>query len=499
MVSKRKTVAGGAAGGWQKAVIAWALAALKGAPGADKARAALDKAFAGSRLEPIAERFALSPLERHVVELLFAVERSAEARKAGHAAHGLTVESLRETLGDHEVDAALLPSRPLRAHALVDCSLATVLWSDEAVRLGPGLAHRLEGEAITVADLAPGLRLVRAGAEDAIASRYLALVERELAADAPDLVVLEGASWYEAVETGRALSRKQGRAVVVADAPALAPHAASRNLFSSLRRDLDLDGHALLVRGVGAAGDSFWALAAPLEGLSRRVAALPLEAPPPPPPEAKATVKDDGLDHIRRMAVRDAELALGIVRKDPPRPIPPPMARPQPPAPAPAAPPVKRQMPERIAEKLRARGIDPSTIDYQGPEESQQAPVVATRAAQPATPPPAVEVVPQPASALPLIDVPADAKPDQIAKLASTCPNPDQRVELIERLRGIKSPSVVAVLRQNAKSEHPAVRAAAESVMAQLFGANWNVTRPVPKPVQPPPSDDKDRGPPGGF
>ncbi len=35
--------------------------------------------------------------------------------------------------------------------------------------------------------------------------------------------------------------------------------------------------------------------------------------------------------------------------------------------------------------------------------------------------------------------------------------------------------------------------------MAGLFGANWNATRAIPKPVQPPPSDDKDRGPPGGW
>jgi hypothetical protein len=43
------------------------------------------------------------------------------------------------------------------------------------------------------------------------------------------------------------------------------------------------------------------------------------------------------------------------------------------------------------------------------------------------------------------------------------------------------------------------VRAAAEQAMAVLFGPNWNVSRPVAKPVQPAPSDDKDRGPPGGW
>jgi hypothetical protein len=503
-VSKRKTVAGGAAGGWREAVFAWAKAALDGGD-SGRARAALDKLQAGSPLAPLAERFALSPLEIQVVELLFAVERSAAARKA--AAPALTVERLREALADRGVDAALAPSRALRKHGLADAAFGGALASDEVVRLGLGLAHRLDGEPFTVDDLAPGIRLARAQEDRQIAPRFLALVERELAADAPDLVVLESASWHECVEVSRALARRQGRSVVALDAPACMPHAP--RLFAALRRELDLDGHALVLRGTGAAGDGFWALAAVFEGLQRRVAALPHEAPPAPPPEAKVTVKDDGLDHIRRMAVRDAEMALGVVRKDPVKPapvsppptvnVPPPVQLAPKPAPAaaPAAAPAKvtrrGQMPERIADKLRSRGIDPDTIEWQGeaepePEAAAPAPVVV---AQPAT---AVEK-----STQPYVDVPADAKPDLIAKVASTCPNPDQRAELIERLRGVKSPAVVAALRANAKSEHPVLRAVVESVMAQMFGTNWNVTRAVPKPVQPPPSDDKDRGPPGGY
>jgi hypothetical protein len=35
--------------------------------------------------------------------------------------------------------------------------------------------------------------------------------------------------------------------------------------------------------------------------------------------------------------------------------------------------------------------------------------------------------------------------------------------------------------------------------MASLFGPNWNAVRAVAKPQQPPRSDDKDRGPPGGW
>ncbi len=66
-------------------------------------------------------------------------------------------------------------------------------------------------------------------------------------------------------------------------------------------------------------------------------------------------------------------------------------------------------------------------------------------------------------------------------------------------MSGLRSPAVVASLRQNAKSGHPGVRAAAEQAMASLFGPNWNRAPPATKPiVQPPRSDDDDRGPPGG-
>jgi hypothetical protein len=97
------------------------------------------------------------------------------------------------------------------------------------------------------------------------------------------------------------------------------------------------------------------------------------------------------------------------------------------------------------------------------------------------------------------VAVAADASADELARVATTSPSAAQRIEIINRLRGIKSAAVVAALRVNAASQHPAVRAAAEAAMASLFGPNWNTTRPIAKPVQPPASDDKDRGPPGGW
>jgi hypothetical protein len=92
-----------------------------------------------------------------------------------------------------------------------------------------------------------------------------------------------------------------------------------------------------------------------------------------------------------------------------------------------------------------------------------------------------------------------DATLDELARAAATSPSAAQRIELINRVRGHRSNAVVAALRANTQSAHPGVRAAAEAAMAALFGANWNTTRPVPKPIQRPPSDDKDRGPPGGW
>ncbi len=119
------------------------------------------------------------------------------------------------------------------------------------------------------------------------------------------------------------------------------------------------------------------------------------------------------------------------------------------------------------------------------------------RPAPPPVPPPA-ETVAIEGDGTPLA-IAGDAGPEELARVATTSPSAAQRVELINRLRTIKSAAVVAALRANATSQHPAVRAAAEAAMATLFGPNWNATRAIAKPVQPPPSDDKDRGPPGGW
>jgi hypothetical protein len=75
--------------------------------------------------------------------------------------------------------------------------------------------------------------------------------------------------------------------------------------------------------------------------------------------------------------------------------------------------------------------------------------------------------------------------------IARTSKNPKQRLELLTELKALKIPAVVQAMRENTKASDPALRALAETTMAAFFGPNWNVTRAVAKPVQPPPTEDK--------
>jgi hypothetical protein len=99
----------------------------------------------------------------------------------------------------------------------------------------------------------------------------------------------------------------------------------------------------------------------------------------------------------------------------------------------------------------------------------------------------------------PPMALPAEPALEDLVRACNLSPSSSQRIDIIGKFRGIKNASVVAALRANATSAHPGVRAAAEQAMAALFGPNWNVVRAVPKPVQPPAGDDKDRGPPGSW
>ncbi len=99
----------------------------------------------------------------------------------------------------------------------------------------------------------------------------------------------------------------------------------------------------------------------------------------------------------------------------------------------------------------------------------------------------------------PRLDVSLEAPPDQRARAAMQSQSPTQRIELLRSLAGMKTSTVVAALRHNAKSEHVGLREVAETLMAQLFGAAWNRNRPIAPPTQAPPSDDGGRGPGGAM
>jgi curved DNA-binding protein CbpA len=151
-----------------------------------------------------------------------------------------------------------------------------------------------------------------------------------------------------------------------------------------------------------------------------------------------------------------------------------------------------------------------STVQRSAPPAAASAAVESRPAATP-TPPPAA-ATPAAATEVPT-EVPAelqaddqpplpladDAGLDELIRVARTTPNQAQRAELLRKLAGKKVPQVIQLFRANAQSPHPAVRAAAEDGMASLFGSTWNRTRAIPPPVQPPRSDDGNRGPGGAF
>ena len=182
------------------------------------------------------------------------------------------------------------------------------------------------------------------------------------------------------------------------------------------------------------------------------------------------------LDYVRLLAQRDADAALGIVRAAAP-------------APRPSVPGRIVDASVRVAEQVVAPAIVVEPV---------AAPVlVADPEPAPApVPAPVAEpvVVAQPGPSEPdgpRMDLAADANSEARARAAIQSASAQQRMELLESLAGVKSASVAAAVRHNAKSEHAGVRAVAERMMAQLFGPNWNRSRAIAPPVQPPVTDDK--------
>jgi hypothetical protein len=507
----------------QTLLASWALAALKGGATAKSLRAKIEK-----RPSPPATRFGLDGVERRILELAYAIERSIVAADAARAKGGLTVERLRALFGD-EVDAALSPKRALRRHALVAVGAGGMPAATDLVRLAPGLAARLDGAAEPDGLWLGCSRLLPGGRGD-VPSRIAALFG-ELGGAPATLLTLDGCPRREAHELALGLARHLARGVLVVDGELLADAPDPALLLACARREADCEGDVLVVCEAAALGERWRALLAPATGDATALVILadaertrdPVAASPftvrrlslharPAPAAAttapssseprideKAAPVDDGLDHIRKQAIRDAERALGIFRAPPPpprapvTPIPPrlePQTQAQAPAQpaesAPAAPPPPS--PTQPAKKRSAKGAQ-----FFGGETIEP-----PRPPAPAPPPPPPTTGPIAGDGPPL-PIATDATVDELARVAMTSPSAAQRIDLINQLRTLKSPAVVAMLRANAASAHPGVRAAAEAAMAMLFGPNWNATRAIAKPVQPAPGDDKDRGPPGGW
>ncbi|MDB4969695.1 MAG: hypothetical protein JWN44_5384, partial [Myxococcales bacterium] len=338
--TKAAVVAGGA-GQERAAVVAWAQALLKGGAAHKALRLKLDK-----RPSPMA-RFGLDALERQIVELAWAAERSLAVADAARVKGGLTVERMRGWLGDG-VDRALSPNRALRRHALVAVGAGGAIAATDAVRLAPGLAARLDGTAEPEA-LWLGVCRVTPGGRGDVPARVAALLG-DLDAVAPTILTLDGCPRREAHELAQGLARRLHRGVLLVDGELLADGTDPALLLACARREADWEGDVLLVCEAAALGEHWRAALAPpsaappLLVLTDRertrdpVAATPfavrrltLHAPPPAtvnaPPAAAGDggrepegPVDDGLDHIRQLAIRDAERALGIFRAPPPPP-----------------------------------------------------------------------------------------------------------------------------------------------------------------------------------
>jgi hypothetical protein len=501
----------------------WALARLNGGAGKNK----LDSQPALAELQ---KRFGLDALGRELLALAWAVETSLEvSRRAGD----FTVEVARQALGQ-PLDAALMQGAPLRRHALVTLDTAGPAAVRSKLRLGAGLAARLDGKPLDLDEFAPGVRVFRdPGDRFAVSARVTELIKDRQVTAEPLLATVDGCPRREALALGAGLARRFGRGLLAVDGEVFAGLREAWELLAALRREADCEGLVLLVLQSAALGEGWRALAAPApaqplrpplvvlaDGVRTREVTLadelrhqglvfsaPASEKPPEP------VKEDPYEVIRRQAQRDAEAAMGIYRAPPVAaapPPPPPPPSPEPPRVEAKVEPPKVEPPKVEPPKVEPPKVEPpkveaapaekpkkrrskKAIEHFGDEPDPEPPKPAEAAAPPAPAPPAEAAPPEEGlnPDAPYLAVPEKPTPDVLAMIARTSKNPQQRLELLEELKQLKIPSVVAAMRDNARSTDPKIRALAETTMATFFGPNWNRTRPVAKPVQPPGSDDK--------
>jgi hypothetical protein len=480
-------------------------------------------------LDELAQRFGLDELARGVLALTWAVERSLETARrareaAGAAARGLTVEVVRDALGQ-PVDAVLASGAPLRRYALITVDVAGPALATSELRLGAGVGPRLEGTPLPLDEFAPGVRLIADGEAQFPASAKIAeLAKDKLIAKGPLLATVDGCPRKEALALGAAAAKRLSRGLLAVDGEVLAGLAGRWELLSALRREADLEGLVLVVAQAAALGEAWRALAVAPPALEKRpvlivladaartrevtlvdgLRHLPLALGTEKPSEARVEVKveakpEDPYELIRKQAQRDAEVALGIWRGQPAPPPPKVEAAPAkvevapPKVEAPAPPKVEAAPPKVEAAPPKVEAAPPKV--EAAPEEkpkkkrSKKNTPPAVEAA-----PPKVEAAPDPdalSADAPYMPVPEKPTPDMLALIARTAKNPKQRLELLEELKNLKIPSVVQAMRENARSADAKIKALAEATLANFFGPNWNRTRAIAKPVQPPASDDK--------
>ncbi len=124
------------------------------------------------------------------------------------------------------------------------------------------------------------------------------------------------------------------------------------------------------------------------------------------------------------------------------------------------------------------------------------APVTAEAGSPALSPAPSSPGIEEDGAPLPLE---AEAPLDELLRVARSTPNQAQRLELLRKLTGARHSAVIQLFRSFVSSPHPAIREAAEGGMSAIFGPNWNRSRQIAPPVQPPRSDDGGRGPGGAF
>lgn len=179
----------------------------------------------------------------------------------------------------------------------------------------------------------------------------------------------------------------------------------------------------------------------------------------------------------------------------------------------------------RLAAALAAAGLPPvGSEQYRGGDQSAQRPAVerpAPIAPREAASAPSAPVVTVPAATAPAAPAPtptatsptdlsdsddapplpleAEAPVEELLRVARTTPNQAQRLELLRKLTGARHSGVIQLFRSFVTAPQPAIREAAEAGMSAIFGPNWNRSRQIAPPVQPPRSDDGGRGPGGAF